>query len=422
MKNDAEPARRWRRTKHFILCFLAANMTLPTVNFSEGVQLRFIETAEAKPNKAEKERRRQERERRQRERQERQHQERERRQQERREQQERQRRERQERQRRERQEERRRERERRQQERREQQERQRRERQERQRRERQERQRQERERRQEERRRERQEERRRERERQERERRERERRTPQEDRRREERRRERQEERRRERERQERERREERRRERQEERRRERERQERERRERERRDRNDWPDESIPDWPSEPNPTPDEWENADDLSDGDPNIACDVVSQEEACMQVGFKWSKPHRKVLWNFSERDQPLNANVLSLRAINTEGKRGKNGVAGISSLVVFYASGLQEDMIDYAHESGHMRDHIARNGHLFLKNEADEIRLPVRPNDPVVGVYMKADSWIAPRTPVFLEVRVGSSIDDGNSLLLP
>ena len=51
---------------------------------------------------------------------------------------------------------------------------------------------------------------------------------------------------------------------------------------------------------------------------------------------------------------------------------------------------------DMVAYAKEAG-MRDKIARNGQLYLKNEADSIVLPVHEDKVIVGVYIKADSWI-------------------------
>src|SRR5690606_17688799 len=65
-----------------------------------------------------------------------------------------------------------------------------------------------------------------------------------------------------------------------------------------------------------------------------------------ACEANSFRWSKPHDEVYWDIGLQNSMVYADKISISTINTKGRRGTNGVAGITSLWVYYADGSSED----------------------------------------------------------------------------
>src|SRR5690606_23201562 len=61
-----------------------------------------------------------------------------------------------------------------------------------------------------------------------------------------------------------------------------------------------------------------------------------------ACEANSFRWSKPHDEVYWDIGLENAMVYADKISISTINTRGRRGKNGVAGITSLWIYYADG--------------------------------------------------------------------------------
>jgi hypothetical protein len=124
-----------------------------------------------------------------------------------------------------------------------------------------------------------------------------------------------------------------------------------------------------------------------------------------ACDSFSFRWAKPHDEVYWDIGLQNAQLTADQLVVGASSTNGRRGTNGIAGITSLNVYYTDGTAVDLVAQAR---YQRDpHVHTNGQLRLINDLDSITLPLDPRRSVETVYMKADSWLAPDMPVELSM---------------
>jgi hypothetical protein len=186
----------------------------------------------------------------------------------------------------------------------------------------------------------------------------------------------------------------------------ERERWEREERERQEQDNEPWP-EPIPDDPVivEPDPEP--------IPEPEP-IVDELFCAEEFgpnCAVFSFWWAKPHKEITYLLPVQLLEHDARYLKLMSVNADGKRGRTGTVGISSLKVLMDTGHVVDILETAKIQFPHR--IAKNGQLFLQSEGEllDIKLPDwLPGSEVKGISIKADSWIAPNTPAHLQVWFG------------
>ncbi len=119
-----------------------------------------------------------------------------------------------------------------------------------------------------------------------------------------------------------------------------------------------------------------------------------------ACQDYSFRWARPHDEVYWAVADTNIGLNATSLIVATPGTSGRVGRNGIAGISDLVVYYSDGTTEDLVLLAEE---LRDnHLYKDG-LRLTDERDRIELPLDSSKQVEAITMTADSWIAPEIDV-------------------
>ncbi len=136
-----------------------------------------------------------------------------------------------------------------------------------------------------------------------------------------------------------------------------------------------------------------------------------------ACTSGSFRWPKPHDTMEWAVEERNSQLQAGSIVIQAVDTEGRRGKNGVAGIEELTVTYTDGSRTNLIQVATD---LRDsHVYGAGKLRLEDDFDQLVLPLDSTRAVATVRVTADSWIAADTPVTLSVSLTQE-ESGVSLM--
>jgi hypothetical protein len=136
-----------------------------------------------------------------------------------------------------------------------------------------------------------------------------------------------------------------------------------------------------------------------------------------ACTSGSFRWPKPHDTMEWSVEERNSQLQAGSIVIQAVDTEGRRGKNGVAGIEELTVTYTDGSRTNLIQVATD---LRDsHVYGAGKLRLEDDFDQLVLPLDSTRAVATVRITADSWIAADTPVTLSVSLTQE-ESGVSLM--
>ncbi len=115
-----------------------------------------------------------------------------------------------------------------------------------------------------------------------------------------------------------------------------------------------------------------------------------------ACQNFRFRWSKPHQEHVWDLFQKGQETWADQLVIRG-RSNGLVGRNGIAGISEILVNYLDGSQENLVDIAKHIRH--PNLTHNGQLKLANEQDEIALPLDSRKWVESIRIRADSWISP-----------------------
>lgn len=198
---------------------------------------------------------------------------------------------------------------------------------------------------------------------------------------------------------------------------RERQREEQERREREDRERRErenqppyYPPEPPPYYPPSPEPTepiPVQPAPAEPTPPPQEIFGCDE-SFGPNCAIFSFWWPKPHKVFEFNLATELQYKEAQFIRLMSVMTEGKRGRTGILGISRLVLYLSDGQVINVLEYAQQI--YPDRIARNGQMYLKNEGDLMDIPIPafpPEVSIIGMSIKADSWINPQTPALLQV---------------
>ncbi len=136
----------------------------------------------------------------------------------------------------------------------------------------------------------------------------------------------------------------------------------------------------------------------------DANDEWDDVNDTYSSKSFYFWWTKPHRVATWTL---DTPTTLSSISLEAVNTNGLRGKNGVAGISEILLIYTDGSELNIVSRSHEK-----YSQRSGQLVLRDQGDflEVYNP-NPNLKVREIQIKADSWVAPEVDVDIQVNINS-----------
>ena len=126
-----------------------------------------------------------------------------------------------------------------------------------------------------------------------------------------------------------------------------------------------------------------------------------------ACVLMKFQWAKPHNEFYIPMLEPISTDEANFLTLQSLFTEGRKGRTGTAGLSTLIVEYADGTREDLMVIGREI--FPEKVARNGQLYFTEEYDYMDFPLEPGKMITAIIIKADSWIAPGTDAFLSMEL-------------
>ncbi len=110
---------------------------------------------------------------------------------------------------------------------------------------------------------------------------------------------------------------------------------------------------------------------------------------------MSFRWSSPHDYKVWTLGS--DVSYARALTITNVNSYGRKGSNGVMGISQLYVVYEDGTSQDVV--ADLQGQRDSHADVNGQLALRSSTDRIRVTLKTYVRVARIEVQADSWIAP-----------------------
>ena len=92
----------------------------------------------------------------------------------------------------------------------------------------------------------------------------------------------------------------------------------------------------------------------------------------------------------------------------SVHTDGRRGKTGTIGLTMVKLLLSNGKMIDAFELA--KAQYPNRVSGNGQLYLKSEEDffDVKLPQWSSAlGIVGIYIKADSWIAPGTVADLQI---------------
>lgn len=127
-----------------------------------------------------------------------------------------------------------------------------------------------------------------------------------------------------------------------------------------------------------------------------------------ACTVLSFWWSKPHREADLSFFDEVKASQSKYIKLMSVYAEGRRGKTGTIGITSLNVLLSNGQTVDILPAVKKQFPKR--VAKNGQVYIKSEGEmlDVKMPKLPAKTlIIGLFVKADSWIDKATPAYLQV---------------
>ncbi len=152
----------------------------------------------------------------------------------------------------------------------------------------------------------------------------------------------------------------------------------------------------------------DEWKNKIDEGDEWRSQASSEWDDVDSNANFGyfyFWWTKEHRVADWSLAQATQ---INSISIEAPNTLGRRGKNGVVGITNFILIYEDGSQYNLVTKDHDS-----YTRKSKQLVLRDEGQLIEVyNPHPNKLVKSIQIKADSWVAPDVDVEILVNLNTN----------
>ncbi len=151
----------------------------------------------------------------------------------------------------------------------------------------------------------------------------------------------------------------------------------------------------------------DQWRDRIDEDDSWRNNPSDEwgdVGESDSYNSFYFWWAKPHRMATWSLEASSR---IDTLTIEVGDVGGLRGKNGVAGISHIILKYADGSEYDLVQTSHNN-----YSNRSDQLVLENEGDFLQVVnPNPNLLVSSIEIQADSWVSPDVDVELVVNLSS-----------